>query len=44
MSSVWDMILQWGSFTKVSIDLPVATLYDWKIVEYDINSEQTIAH
>ena len=25
MSSVWDMILQWGSTIKVSIELPVAT-------------------
>ena len=25
MSSVWDMILQWGSTLKVSIELPVAT-------------------
>ena len=24
MSSVWDMILQWGSTIKVSIELPVA--------------------
>ena len=25
MSSVWDMILQWGSTIKGSIELPVAT-------------------
>ena len=25
MSSVWDIILQWGSTIKVSIELPVAT-------------------
>ena len=25
MSSVWGMILQWGSTIKVSIELPVAT-------------------
>ena len=25
MSSVWEMILQWGSTIKVSIELPVAT-------------------
>ena len=25
MSSVWDMILQWGSTIKLSIELPVAT-------------------
>ena len=28
MSSVWDMILQWGSAIKVSIELPVATRHD----------------
>ena len=25
MSSIWGMILQWGSTMKVSIELPVAT-------------------
>ena len=25
MSSVWDMILQWGSTVKVSTELPVVT-------------------
>ena len=25
MTSVWGMILQWGSTTKVSTELPVAT-------------------
>ena len=42
MSSVWGMILQWGSTIKVSIELPVATRHcrDWKIVESSVKPEQ----
>ena len=46
MSSVWGMILQWGSTIKVNIELPVTVTtrqswYDWKIVESDVKPEQT---
>ena len=33
MSSVWDMILQWGSTIKVSIELPVATRHRRDMIE-----------
>ena len=45
MSSVWDMILQWGSTIKVSIELPAATRHRRdmaeKIVESDVKPEYT---
>ena len=45
MSSVWGMILQWGSTTKVTIVLPVATRHcrdmTEQIVEIDVKLEQT---
>ena len=51
MSSVWGMILQWGSTIKVSIELPVTTRHRrdmtencWKrlkIVESNFKPEQT---
>ena len=33
MSSVWDMILQWGSTKKASIELPVATRHRRDLTE-----------
>ena len=33
MSSVWGMILQWGSTIKVSIELPVATRHRRDMIE-----------
>ena len=33
MSTVWDMILQWGSTVKVSIELPVATRHHRDMTE-----------
>ena len=33
MWSVWDMILQWGSTVKVSIEIPVATRHRRDITE-----------
>ena len=43
MLSVWNMILQWDSTIKVSIELPVTTIHrrDWKIVESDVKPEYT---
>ena len=44
MSSAWDMILQWRSTIKVSIELPVATRHRRDMtenVEGDVKPEQT---
>ena len=37
MSSVWDMILQWGSTIKVSTELPVATRHRRDMTEKLLN-------
>ena len=38
MSSVWDMILQWGSTIKGSIELPVATRHRRDMTENNVES------
>ena len=41
MSSVWGMILQWGSTIKVSFCNQILLWYDWKSVESNVKPEQT---
>ena len=48
MSSVWDMILQWGSTIKKSIELPVVTRHRHDMTEkllkaaLNLNKQQAI--
>ena len=39
MPSVWDMILQWGSTIKVSIELPAATRHRRDMTENFVESD-----
>ena len=45
MSSVWGMILQWGSTIKVSMELPVATRHrrdmTEELLKVTLKAEQT---